>query len=248
MRWPSLRFMSLLAASLLLVLGFAQSLLSYAALCLTPEAKPNAPYDYLLALCDALSWMKSGRDRLVSAQGGDDLLSQATEFMLAVKLANGDYECAVRRLQAYKESQQKAVKASADAASAVLVMLQKHNEQVLALYKDTVDGKFDNQGLGTVAEKIASLGAQADDVWKMLPMAAVMATYSIVDPADPSTGRLARLTLTSKERSEILERLRSSFGSTVVEGMKAGQLPLEATAGALYGFLNDKQWKSSDAP
>jgi hypothetical protein len=218
----------------------------YPALCTPTEAKRDSAYDYLLALTETLGWAKSARERLSAAGEGNDVLAQATDFMLALKLAKSDYECAARQVEAYRTSQNKAIKGSAEATALVFAMLVMHTERVTAHFRDLLDGKYDEQGLGSRAEQQAELEAQGDDVWKTLPMSAVMATYSIVQ-ADAKTGKLGRLTLTSSQRSEVLKRLRSTFGPSITSGMKPGQLALEATAGALYGFLSDEQWKSADA-
>jgi hypothetical protein len=100
--------------------------------------------------------------------------------------------------------------------------------------------------LGTYLEQSAELGAKADDIWKTLPLAVIASTYSVVE-VDPSTRKLARLTLSSTQRAEIVKKLSDTFGPSIQKGMQAGQLSLEAAAGALYQFLSDKQWKSRDA-
>lgn len=217
------------------------------ALCMPPEAKPNSPYHYLLALTNALGWAKSARDRLMQSHSTNkELLSSITESILAIKLADRDYECAVTILLPYKGSHHDVVKTSAKSAATVFSMLVELDKQFIAHYKKLLSLREADQDLGIYVEQTAELGAKADDIWKMLPLAAVASTYSIVE-ADPTTGKLAGLSLTAAQRAEILKKLSDTFGASVQKGMQAGQLSLEAAAGVLYQFLSDKRWKSKDS-
>ena len=54
------------------------------------------------------------------------------------------------------------------------------------------------------------------------------------------------LIVTLQQRLQLMKRLESSFAPAVKAGSKAGQLPLQAAAGLLYGFISDRKWKSVD--
>ena len=92
-------------------------------------------------------------------------------------------------------------------------------------------------------ERIATIEVKIDDAWKMLPTAVALTTHAMVEmPKDPNE-KLSSLVLTSAERETLKEELRKVFGPGVAVGMKSGQRLLEASAGLMYGFLNDP-WKT----
>lgn len=220
--------------------------INYAGICVPAEAKPDSPYDYMLTFADALDMAKSARDRISQAPTKEnDPIGSATETMLALKLGNRDYQCAATILAPYKGSHDESIKGSAEAAAMVFLALVELNKEFIGFYTKALDAGPDNLKLGSLVEQTAELGAKAHDIWETLPTAAILSTYSIVE-ADPSSGKLARFKLTSAQRSSILGKLSKMFGPGIQKGMQVGQLPLEVAAAALYGFLNDKKWKSRD--
>jgi len=217
-----------------------------AGLCVPPGPKVESPYHYLLALADSLAWAKSARDRASRAPSSEEgPISQLTDMMLALKLAQRDYECAAVYVAPYKGSSNKAIRLSAQTTFHVFTLLVEHGDQVLQQYKKALDVREGSGSLGDYLEEIAELGARADDIWKTLPLGVIAATYAIVE-AEPGSDKLSRLSLTTAERTDILKKLKDTFGSRVEKGMQAGQLALEASAGALYGFVSDTTWKSRD--
>ena len=115
--------------------------------------------------------------------------------------------------------------------------LLKLNQDVLDEYRN-----LDND-TGGALERIATIGVEIDDAWKILPTAVAMTTHAMVEmPSDPNE-KLSTLVLTAAERETLKEELRKVFGPEVALGMKSGQRLLEASAGLMYGFLNDP-WKT----
>lgn len=218
-----------------------------ASICLPSEPKPDSPYYYLLALVDALSYAKSGRERLADISStSSDHISSIFDSMLAIKLADRDYQCAAAILAPYQASRDKAIETSANLATKVFTALVELDKKFLEHFKKLLNLAEGDQDLGNYLEQAAELGAKADDIWKVLPVAVAASTYSIVE-ADPGTGKLAHLTLTGAQRAEILKKLSDTFGASIQKGMQAGQLTLEFSAGALYQFVGDKKWKSKDS-
>jgi hypothetical protein len=218
-----------------------------AGVCLPPETKINSPYHYMVALADALGLAKSARDR--SSQPSDvspDPISKAAEAMLAMKLAQRDYECAASHVAPYKTSMNEAIKTSAQGTTSVFTDLVELDKQSVELYKKLLDTRAVAKDLPSYVEQAAELGAKADDIWKLLPLAVIAATYAVVE-ADPSTGKMSRLSLTTRQRNDILKKLKDTFGPSIEKGMQVGQLGLEASAGVLFQFLNDRQRKSPDS-
>jgi hypothetical protein len=99
-----------------------------------------------------------------------------------------------------------------------------------------------------IVEKLATLHAQSKDIWQTLPQIVTLAIYAIVkEPANPATGKLGRLSLTTVQRNEILKRLTDTFGASIQKELQEGQKSPEASAAALYKFLSNKKWKSQDS-
>ena len=89
-------------------------------------------------------------------------------------------------------------------------------------------------------ERIATIGVEIDDSWKILPAAVALTTHAMVEmPKDPNE-KLSTLVLTSAERETLKEELRKVFGP----GVAFKGRPLEASGGLMYEFLNNTSWKT----
>jgi hypothetical protein len=220
---------------------------SLAGICLPsdPDPKADSSYHYLLALTDALNYAKTGRDRVRNASDNPDTMAAMTELMINIKLADKDYSCAADILKPYLASSNKAIATSAEAAATVFDALVQLDKQSLAMLKNILNNDPNATNLGDLAERLSDLGAQADDIWKLLPMATISATYSIIEK-DPATQKMSRLNITALQRTEVLSRLKGTFGPSILKGMQAGQLPLEGAAGALCEFLTDTRWRPKE--
>lgn len=205
---------------------------STASMCLPPEARPNSVPHYVAALVDALAYGKSGRDRTANTE-------VIAELMLNLKLKDGDYECAASQLAPYEKSQNKAVSISAQLARTAFLSLVALDRRMVGLLRDLLDRGPNDPRFGSVSEQVAQIGVEADDAWKLLPMAAAGATQALADPE-----ALGQLVVTAQDRARLLAKLDDTFGKGIHGGLKAGQFALDAAAAALYGFLGDQQWKS----
>jgi hypothetical protein len=219
-----------------------------AGLCLTSEAHPDSPYHYLLALVDALGMAKSADDRLADIKPNpSDALAGTTQTMLTLKLSNADLECALKFVSPYKVSSKDPIKTSAEGAETVFTALIALQNQHIALLKKLWNEPKFEEHTGSYLEAYTDLGAKADGFWQNLPLAAVAATYAIIEP-DPTTGKMSRFVLTAAQRDEILRQLVKTFGASIQKGPQVGQKYTEVSAATLYQFLNDKRWKTRASP
>jgi len=139
---------------LVLVLSLLIPSTAFGSICLPPQAKPDSPYDYLLALVDALGWAKSARDRVIQAPFENaDLISSVTEAILAITLADRDYECATIILTPYKASRHEAVKTSASGTSLVFRALIELDKEFIEQHKRLLSLGPDSPDLGTYLEQ-----------------------------------------------------------------------------------------------
>ena len=212
--------------------------------CLTPEVKLDSPYNYVLALVDALGMAKTADDRLAEIQPNpSNALAGTTQTMLVLKLSNADLDCAVKFVSPYQVSSNEPIKTSAEGAETVFTGLIALQNQHIALLKKLWDDPKSEEHAGSYMEAYTDLGAKADDLWKTLPVATIAATYAIIE-ADPTTGKMTRFKLTAAQRDEVLKALVKTFGTSIQKGMQVGQKYTDASAAALYQFLSNKQWKT----
>lgn len=212
----------------------------HAELCMPPVVQKDSPYQYILTLVDAMSYAKSA---LAHIPKNMDSQSSDYDLLLGLKLGKADFECAASQASPYASSSTETIQASARGAALVFARLADLQDESVAQYTAVLNSK-DGRGIeqGTVLEKQAELGAVYDETWKLLVPAAVLATYSVVE-ADPTTGRMSRLALTAKQRDDILQTLRQTFGEEITKGMKAGQISLVAAAAVLYQVIGDQSRK-----
>jgi hypothetical protein len=174
-----------------------------------------------------------------------ELVGAVTDFMVAVKSAGLDYQCAASLVEPFTTSANDPIQTSAKSAHLVYSQLAEIDQQMLADIRATLDGS--PQPSGASADRTSNLGVRKNQAWKLLPMATVAATHAIVVAPDKPNERLSRLHLTEAQRREIASELEKAFGPGVRGGMKAGQSALLGSAAVLHGFVSDRQWKSFDA-
>jgi hypothetical protein len=216
----------------------------HAGLCMSPAVQKDSPYQYILSLTDALSYAKSALDRIPKDLNS---LSSHYDLLLGLKLGKVDYECAGSQVSPYAASSTEAIQISAQGAALVFARLGDLQEQSVAQHTALLNSiGAQRVEPGTILEREAELGASYDAVWKLLIPAATAATYSVVEE-DPTTGRMSGLALTAKQRDEILQRLRSTFGEEITKGMQEGQISLVAAAAVLYEVIGNQPRKTRDS-
>jgi len=216
----------------------------HAELCMPPVVQKDSPYQYILTLVDAMSYAKSALAHMPK-----NMNSQSSEYdlLLGLKLGKADFECAALQVSPYAASSPETIQISARGAALVFARLADLREKSVSQYTailNSTDGRGIEQG--TVLEKQAELGAAYDETWKLLAPAAAAATYSVVEE-DPTTGRMSGLALTAKQRDDILQTLRSTFGEEITRGIKAGQISLVAAAAVLYEVIGNQSRKTRDS-
>lgn len=214
-------------------LSLVNATTSTAGVCVPHQAEPNSVPQFLYALIDSLSYASAGRERAGSST------NVSADLMLNLKLADSEFECAGDQLAAYEASANKMIALSAKAARRVYSSIMELDQRLVIVLRDLLDRGPNDPRWGTVSEQVAQIGAEADDAWKLLPMAAVGATYAMLDPAQQG-----RLVLTAKDRAGLVTALEGQFGKEVRQGMRAGQQPVVAAAAALHSFISDQKWQS----
>jgi len=221
----------------------------FGSLCLPEKGDPENVNSYLLTFSRALSF---GYDPIVRAEKAekpktDDLLTLATAVMADLKATQRDYDCAAAHLAPYVSSKNEAINTSAKAAQTAFVKMSDMMKQSVGRYRDLLDGRVPTDKVGSMAEQAAEDQAQADDAWRLVPLAAAAATYALVELGSDGK-KTGRLMVSTPERDRIREELKATFGTQIEGGLKARHIPIVAAAALLYDFLGKQSWKSRESP
>lgn len=215
---------------------------SHAGLCLPHDVEKESPYRYVLTLIDSMGYAQTAikRQEQKSSTNTEETLFQ---LFYGFKLAEADFDCAEFQVSPYVSSTNEAIRTSAKGAALSYSRLGALQEEAALHLKLLLDAGPNEFKYGTMLERQAERAASMDEVWKLLPPAAIAATYSVIEE-DPTTGRMSGLALTAKQREEILQKLRSTFGEEITKGVKAGQISLVAAAAVLYEVIGNQPRKT----
>jgi hypothetical protein len=188
-----------------------------AGLCIPSKAEPESPYHFMVSFAGALSYAQSALDRVEGAETSTDPVATATNLLFGLRLAQGDFDCAIRSIGDYTSNSKEAIKTSATSAKLSFIVLKKLQGDYAAKYRELIDSGKEVK-LGTYLDEVAKLGSASDDLWKDLILAAILGTYTVIEE-DPDT-HVSRLALPAQQRDEILLKLRSTFGDSVTKGLQ----------------------------
>lgn len=231
------------------VVLFASLLVSSAeALCIPKDLSSTSnvaePFAYLDAVIDSLVWAKQGRSRVKESPAND-----LAALMQNTKAAQADYMCAAKAVGGFRQSSDEVIQTTALVLAQNYEGLAHVSRRVVTDIVGLLDQASRGQtpGMGTVLDRLTDIGAQMDEMWKILPMSVIAATYVLPQygAAGQPTGRFR---ITRAERQRLLQTLEKQFGLSVRVGMQAGQHALDGAAGVLYQFLADRKWRSVDDP
>lgn len=203
-----------------------------------PEAAD--PFAYLSAVIDSLGHVKEGRSHVMAES------SAPAEFLYNAKAAQDGYACAASIIESFAQSADTSIALSARSLSLAYRSLisgdQAVVEELVALLDQADKGQ--PAGYGTMLNRLTELRHANDKIWRSLPVAVISATYTL--PSFDNGKATGRFRITKAQRRQLTRALEEQFGSSVRAGIRGGQLPLEAAAGALYQFLADRKWHSAD--
>jgi len=226
------------------------------ALCLPSRAPLPGQSDafrYVSAFIDSLEHAKTASartDKAFISWGRADQphreLAAMMELTLAVKTSGLEYACAADLVTPFTSGSALAMNTSAKGARGVYQDLQELETQLLRILGSVLDSPG-QRVTAPVIERMTDLGLARTEALKALLLAGAAAAHVLVSRPDKPDERLTRLSVTSAERQALIDRLNTAFGGSIRGGMKAGQVPVDATAALLLGFLQDGKWKSLDS-
>lgn len=201
----------------------------------------SEPFDFASDVIRSLEACKIAGERIKTSQS-KDLASEMKDILVftnEIRQANS-------RIAPHQNSKNELIRQSADNFSAIYSSIVANNEKFMSFLEQTLnDPKEATSKQGTWLRKLSENMAANEDLWRMLPPATVMATYTLVDQRRTENGKLRFLTITKTERDQLRSQFRNTFDDQVRGGPKAGQLPVDVSAALLWKFLAE-EWKPAD--
>jgi hypothetical protein len=174
------------------------------------------------------------------ANGNVLILAQAT--MYAAKQQELAIEKAQAYVSPYLHAKDSTIATSARYFLAAYSELAAFQNASVAALKSHLDGTSAS-GVGSTAEEMATLAMRRNEAAKAL-IAAVGEAAAALVRTDPATGRSSALAMTTDERSDLLDRLRTNFGDTL-KSLPNGQYASDyaSAAATLYRTIADPRWR-----
>ncbi len=213
---------------------------SYASQCINSVVVEDSPFHFLRRFTDGLNYaqtsIKRYTDKTETSSDADSISSQLS----VITLGKADLECAESQVAAYRMSSHAIIRQSAEVAASSFAQLARLQQQTLLDFQAAINAGPKNFKPWTFMARQAERVSAIDEAWKRLVPVAILATYSVMDK-NLSTGRVSNLALTARQRNEILEKLRATFGTEISEGNKSGHKAAVAAGPVLYEVLSNQQ-------
>ena len=225
------------------MLALASAVNSDARVCSPTKTEKDEGLQYVANLIDSYSWAKEGLAALPDFNQqpqGRDLVGYVTDYMVGLKRASENYECAATLVEPYATSKNRPVQISATGSAASYRLLISLNSTFVRTLKDTLDGSKTSPGV--FADKMSDFAIQADRAWELLINGTAAATFAVVVvPKENET--LSTLAMTEAQRKQFNKRLEEIFGDVLKKDRKEIETTFEGTGWILYEFINRPQWK-----
>jgi len=131
---------------------------------------------------DSFSWAKEGLaalpDLTQQPQNLDQVIGYVTAYMVGLKRASENYECAATLVEPYTTSKNRPVQISATGSASSYRLLISLNSQFVKTLKDTLNGSKTSPG--AFADKMSDFAIQADNAWEQLLHGTAAATFAVV--------------------------------------------------------------------
>jgi len=209
---------------------------------LTPELLfASEPYDFVSDVIRSLQQCYIADNRIKTSDSND--------FFTAMKnlmVFKNEIGMASKFISKYRVSENEFIRKSADSLSSIYSMVMDNNEILISFIEETLNNPSDVASKeGSWLRKLSEIQAKNEELWRLLPYAVIMSTYSLLDLKKQEDGHLCCLTITKKERDNLRSELINVFGEQIKQKAKAGILPIEFSAASLWKFLAEG-WKPSD--
>lgn len=213
---------------------------SQAKICGAVKGDPESPGKYIIAVANALSQLKEGSDTILAeTKKNNRNPNRATDFMVAQKTADEDYECAISYISHFKDSKDSTISLTADNIENSIIVIRQYMADLVDEMKISLNGDVSKIGAGTMAEKNAEGIIKSRKAWETILLAVMGATHAAMGEPDPKNSKSHKVMITKGERDEALRVLGMSFKLPLKQNENGA---LETAASNLHSFLSQK-WK-----
>jgi hypothetical protein len=208
----------------------------------TPELIiASEPYDFVSDVIRSLQQCNIAGDRINSSKS-DDFVPLMKDFMVF----KNEINLASTLISKYRGNKNEFIRESANNLNLIYSKVVDNNENLISFIEETLNNPSDVVSKqGSWLRKLSEIQAKNEELWRLLPYAVIMSTYSLLDLKKQENGHLCCLTITKKERDKLRSELVNVFGEQIKQKAKAGILPIEFSAASLWKFLA-QEWKPSD--
>ncbi len=214
------------------------------------------PFDFSKSIIRSLHFAKEAEDKLKSIYTLQEQPNAGVKATADIKGVMDSLKAAEYEMKPYLLSGNENMKRSAQQFQASYILLMQgiqrdssNPQQVAAVPPAQKPIPATNQTdlIGASVPTPARAPSIANQPWKLLAYATLTATYALVDQKREDNGRRIYLTITSFERAQLLNELRTSFGENIQQGVKVGQSGAEAAPALFWAFLVQPLKKTADA-
>ena len=205
----------------------------------------NEGYEHLKAIIEGFDSLKAGTAILHEQSARtrqwtpENLTATVTEFMVGMKQASEDYECAATLASRFAKSKDEQIALSAQSTEMVYRKLVTLNKEMSDLLKRFLDKTVP---ASEMAETMSTNSVARDEAFRLLMQTTSLATFPlIITPKKESEG-LRKLTITLAQRNELNKQLETTYGPQIKKGYAAGLKLADSPAYLIYGWLN-KNWE-----
>lgn len=232
----------LLLAMFFCIVGSGQTPTSSACL-LSPEVKPDDPFQFTMAVLESLSYAKSAF-RSTTIPVNSNAFMQISDLISRTKGADLDYGCAAELLRGYQKSKEPVVSLYAMHDVRVYESVIDLDKETVALLK-TIIGDGAGISPGDLAEKMADIRLRRSEQWDTISLMILGITGALTSNVPDSKGKMSSLRITTQQRKTITQKLERDFGSAVKGPEQDDQDAILRTAVVFYHWISDQGWKTS---
>jgi hypothetical protein len=213
----------------------------------TPEVKPSDPFQFTMAVLDSMSYARRAAMRPNTLSAGTDAFTQVSDWIYRIKSAALDYGCAAELLRGYQKSKNIYIAVSAMRGVRFYEALINFDGELVALRKKTIGDGPGRLNAGDLAEKLADLRFRKDREGEEFLLIILGVTGTLPSDVPDSNGKTCCLTITTRQKNLIIQKLEKEFGPAISGPEQDGQNIIIGAAAVIYHWISDSGWKTSDS-
>ncbi len=212
---------------------------------LTPEVKPDDPFQFTMAVLESLSYARTAF-RPTTLPPDSDGLMEISDLIFRIKSADLDFGCAAKLLRGYQKSKDLIVSLAAFNSVVAYESVIDLDKESVVLMKRLAGNGAKAISPGDLAEQMANIRIRKDKIWDDISLVVLGVTHTLVSKVPDRDGKITSLRITTQQRTAITRNLEKYFGPDVSGPEQDDQDAILRMAVVLYHWISDQHWKTSD--